>query len=197
MWLLKSRIEKAGYNVIALDYPSLGTEPEEVIDSVSTQINASCRKKTKVHFVGHSLGGLLIRVYFSKPENKSMLGRLGQVVMIGTPNSGSAVVDHFQNSWWMPLLGETTLSLGTTAHSLPGQLPPPPFRAGIIAGSNGLWVSDGIFNEANDGLVSVDSTRLPNMADFIEIDVSHSMMKYDNEVADQTVYFLKNGKFSH
>ena len=197
MWLLKSRIEMDGYDVVSINYPSLRKEPGHVIDSVSMQINACCSDKTKVHFVGHSLGGLLIRQYFENPKNGSMLNRLGQVVMIGTPNSGTAMVDHFRDSWWMPLLGETTLSLGTAEKSLPGQLPPPPFKAGIIAGTNGMWLSDAIFNEANDGLVSVASTRLPNMADFIEIDVSHSMMRYDGEVAEQTVFFLQNGRFSH
>jgi len=197
MWMLKSRIEKAGYRAVSLDYPSLGRKPEAVLDSVTRQIDICCRDLEKIHFVGHSLGGLLIRQYLSKPENRSMLDRLGQVVMIGTPNSGTAIVDHFQESWWMPLLGETPRSLGTGAGSLPRQLPIPLFEAGIIAGTNGMWLSDAIFKEANDGLVSVASTRLPNMADFIEIDVSHSMMRYDGEVAAQTVHFLKNGHFRH
>lgn len=197
MWLMEVRIEKAGYDVVAVDYPSLGTTPDEVIDTVSAQIDACCRDKSKVHFVGHSLGGLLIRAYFSETDPAAMSNRTGQVVMIGTPNAGSAMVDYFRDSWWMPLLGETTLSLGTTANSLPGQLPPPPFKAGIIAGSNGMWLSDAIFEEANDGLVTVASTRLPNMADFIEIDVSHSMMRYDHEVAEQTIAFLKTGRFHH
>ena len=198
MWLLETRIEKAGYEVITLDYPSLGTTPKKVSETVSHQIDTYCQgKKTKIHFVGHSLGGLLIRAYFARPESEGMLDRLGQVVMIGTPNGGSALVDHFRDSWWMPLLGDTTLSLGTTGKSLPGQLPAPPFRAGVIAGSNGMWVSDAIFNKANDGLVTVASTRLPNMADFIEIHVSHSMMRYDREVAEQTIAFLENGRFRH
>lgn len=195
MCLLQSRIEKAGYEVVALDYPSLGTDPDEVIGTVARQIDSCCREKTKVHFVGYSLGGLLIRHYFSQPENEPMLSRLGQVVMIGTPNAGSAVVDRYRDSWWMPLLGKTILSLGTKGPGLAGQLPPPPFTAGIIAGSNGSWFSDALFNEANDGLVSVASTRLPNMADFIEVDVGHSRMRYDREVADQTIAFLQTGEF--
>ena len=197
MWLMEVRIEKAGYDVIAVDYPSLGTTPDEVINIVAAQIDACCRDKSKVHFVGHSLGGLLIRAYFSETDPAALSDRMGQVVMIGTPNAGSAMVDYFRDSWWLPLLGETTLSLGTTANGLPGQLPPPPFKAGIIAGSNGMWISDAIFEEANDGLVTVASTRLPNMADFIEIDVSHSMMRYDHEVAEQTIAFLKTGRFLH
>ena len=195
MWLLKSRIESAGYDVVALDYPSLGTDPDEVIGTVAGQINSCCREKTKVHFVGYSLGGLLIRQYFAKPENEMVLAKLGHVVMIGTPNAGTAVVDRYRDSWWLPLLGKTTISLGTKEPSLARQLPPPPFAAGIIAGSNGSWFSDALFNEANDGLVSVTSTRLANMADFLEVDVSHSRMRYDREVADQTITFLQTGEF--
>lgn len=92
-------------------------------------------------------------------------------------------------------MGKTALSLGTEASGLARQLPPPPFAAGIIAGANGSWFSDALFNESNDGLVQISSTRLPNMADFVEVDVSHSGMRYDREVADQTIAFLQTGEF--
>lgn len=55
MWMLESRIEKAGYEVVALGYPSLGTKPVEVIQVVTRQIDACCRDKAKVHFVSHSM----------------------------------------------------------------------------------------------------------------------------------------------
>jgi hypothetical protein len=45
--------------------------------------------------------------------------------------------------------------------------------------------------------VSVESTKLSNMKDFIEIEVGHSNMRYNKEVAEQTVHFLKHGQFNH
>lgn len=195
MWLLEERLETAGFDVEVIDYKSMGTTPDEVIHSVSTQINEKCKDKSTIHFVGHSLGGLMIRSYFSKPENQYMLEKLGRVVMIGTPNSGTELVDTFKDSWWMALMGETALALGTGPEDLPAKLPVPPFKAGIIAGANGSWISDAIFEEANDGLVPVSSTQIVNMEDFIEIDVNHTMMRYDADVANQTIIFLKTGKF--
>ncbi len=197
MWLLQDRLESAGFDVVVIEYKSTGKSPEAVIDSVSSQINKRCRDKRNVHFVGHSLGGLMIRAYFSKPENKYMLEKLGNVVMFGTPNSGTALVDKYKDRWWLALMGKTALSLGTGFDDLPAKLPVPPFKAGIIAGSNGSFMSDPIFKESNDGIVGVSSTHISNMKDYIEIDVNHTMMRYNGEVARQTLSFLKTGKFIH
>jgi len=117
--------------------------------------------------------------------------------MISTPHQGSAIADHYESRWWMNKLGDTTISLGTTPEDLPQKLPPPDFRPGVIAGTNGWFLSDRIFGEKNDGLVAVSSTQLPEMADYVEIDVGHSMMRFNKEVAEQTLYFLEQGQFNH
>ncbi|MGI9279290.1 MAG: alpha/beta fold hydrolase [Endozoicomonas sp.] len=193
---LTGRIEKAGYRTFVVDYSSLGRPMGEVVNDVTRQVNSCCHDAVKVHFVGHSLGGLLTRAYFSQPQSEKLRQKLGQVIMIGTPNQGSAIVDHYEDRWWMNRLGDTTLSLGTTQEGFPQKLPLPDFRPGVIAGTNGWFLSDRIFGEKNDGLVAASSTKLANMADYVEIDVGHSMMRFNKEVAKQTLYFLEHGQFS-
>lgn len=72
----------------------------------------------RVHFVGHSLGGLLIRAYL---QNKRM-EKLGRFVLIGTPNRGSELVDRFRDNWHLSLFGPTTAALGTGSARLPARL---------------------------------------------------------------------------
>jgi hypothetical protein len=194
MWLLAHRLERAGYGVTTLDYHSVGETPAAVLAEAFGQIDACCAGGDRtVHFVGHSLGGLVIRAYLASHKVEG----LGRVVLIGTPNAGTPLVDHHRDTWWMGIAGATAASLGTGPDSLPRSLPPPTYPVGVIAGAtrNGFF-SDLIRGE-DDGLVPVESTKLPVMTDFVVVDSGHSMMRYDANVARQAIAFLKKGRFDH
>ena len=67
MWLLAKRIEDAGYHVKRIGYSSLNVTPQEILEEVTGQIDSCCAHYQKpVHYVGHSLGGLLIRAYLQE-----------------------------------------------------------------------------------------------------------------------------------
>ncbi|MES9973889.1 MAG: alpha/beta hydrolase [Candidatus Thiodiazotropha sp.] len=192
MWLLAARIGNAGYQVEQVGYSSLNKAPEEIIGNISQQIDACCAEQDRtVHFVGHSLGGLLIRAYLQ--ENK--LEYLGRVVLVGTPNQGTEIVDNMRDNCLMQLLGPTANALGTDDTSLPKQLEPPYYPVGVIAGYYDSDSNDDLLPGRDDGLVPVESTKLEGMTDFIEIESGHSMMRYSKDVAKQVIAFLNNGKF--
>ncbi|MCG8015600.1 MAG: alpha/beta hydrolase [Candidatus Thiodiazotropha sp. 'RUGA'] len=192
MWRLKQRLEEADFHVETIGYASLNRTSQQIIQEISQQINDCCRSiNNRVHFVGHSLGGLLIRAYLmeNRPEN------LGRVVLIGTPNRGSEVADYANGKWWGHLAGPAALSLGTTKESFPNTLPEPDYPVGVIAGVSSSD-NDKLIPGLDDGLVSVESTKLDKMQDFTLVPSGHSMMRYNNEVADQTIHFLHKGQFS-
>jgi hypothetical protein len=135
---------------------------------------------------------LLIRAYLQEKRVEN----LGRVVLMGTPNQGTPVVDHFSDSWWMKLLGPTANALGTDSESFPGSLDTPYYPVGVIAGVSGNGYNDRFLPGADDGLVTVEGTKLDGMSDFILVKSGHAFMRYKEEVAKQAVYFLKNGKFS-
>ena len=197
MWALEMRLENAGFDVVSLDYSSLNRSVAEVQQQVRDQLYACCNDSVPTHYVGYSLGGLLIRGFFAEPANQAFAIHRQQVVMIGTPNNGTQIVDTFAAKQWFQLLGDTTLALGTQTHSFPMGLPMPDFSAGIIAGTNSWSIADDILAEASDGLVPVQSTKLPNMADFIAVYANHSMLRYNGTVAKQTIHFLQHGRFDH
>lgn len=191
MWFLASRIERAGFHVVRIGYNSLADSPERIIVAVSQKIDACCKASPKpVHFVGHSLGGLIIRAYLA--ENRPRV--LGRVVLIATPNAGTPVVDNYRNSWWMGLAGPTAKSLGTGPDSFPNSLPAPDYPVGVIAG---IWSRHGVdlIPGDDDGLVSLESTKVTGMADFIIVESNHAWMRYSQEVARQTIAFLRCGTF--
>lgn len=192
MWWLASELEDAGYNVVRVGYKSLRKQPDEILANVENQINGCCSKeKNIVHFVGHSLGGLLSRAYLQNNKVKN----LGKVVLIGSPSNGTELVDYYKDRSWASLAGPTTLSLGTDAESFPCSLSAPYYPVGVIAGVTGDEDNDHILPGKDDGIVTVASTKIKGMTDFREVKVSHAMMRYNREVAELTVSFLKHGKF--
>jgi len=192
MWLLATRIEDAGFEVKRLSYHSLNRSPEEVMLTINERIGAEIMDTNRtVHFVGHSLGGLMIRAYL----DSNRVAKLGRVVLLGTPNQGTVLIDKFRDTWWMKMLGPMTQSLGTDSASFPSSIGSPYYPIGIIAGIKEIIDNDFILPGADDGLVPVRSTVLNGMTDLIIVDSGHLMMRFDKGVADQTVAFLMHGRF--
>lgn len=153
----------------------------------------SDRDSTAVHFVTHSLGGILVRHYLQDHSIKN----LGNIVMLSPPNKGSEVADKLKDTYLYQLLtGPAGQQLGTESGSLPNKLNPVNAKIGIIAGNTSLdpWFSPLIPGE-DDGKVSVESTKLNEMSDFIVVERGHTFIMRSSVVIKQIEYFLKNGKF--
>ena len=133
MELMAWTLEEAGYRVANIDYPSRRYSIEELAPlAVEAGIHACSDDVDLVHFVTHSLGGILVRYYFADNE----LDTLGRVVMLGPPNQGSNAADALRGvpgfEW---LNGPAGYQLGKGEESIPLMLGPPDFDVGIIAGN--------------------------------------------------------------
>ena len=194
MFLLQKRIRDAGFEAHSIEYASVQDPPDVILEKVAEQISICCKNdRHRVHFVGHSLGGLIIRAYLDQKPLKN----LGRVVLLGTPNQGSELVDIYGDSWLIKILGHTVRVLGTDESSFPSRIGPPYYPLGIIAGTADINpLTKDHLPGPDDGLVSVKSTKVDGMTDFLEVDTSHSMMRYNETVARETIHFLKNGRFS-
>ncbi len=195
MGRLERFLQKAGYATLNIGYPSkysledLTELLHEKIAAFADTISGSGR----LHFVGHSMGGLLIRAYllYFPPE------KLGRVVMLATPNHGSEIVDVTKN-WWLYKLvyGDSGQQLGTCEDGFEQTLGKVTYELGIIAGDRPLAaISTKFFGQPNDGKVSVASTELNGMTDHIVIHTSHTLMLINETVQQQTLYFLQHGHF--
>jgi pimeloyl-ACP methyl ester carboxylesterase len=192
---IENTLAKAGYSVVNQSYLSREKSISELSDTVGEGIR-QCEKTEPdaIHFVTHSLGGILVRAWFQTHP----AGKVQRVVMLGPPNHGSEIVDRFKDSWWFKwMTGPTGQQLGTDAASLPNTLKPIPLEIGIIAGysSSDPWFGS-LFNGANDGKVSVESTKLPEMKDFIQVENGHTFMANSRSVIEQIKAFLSTGYFA-
>ena len=192
---LAGAFEQRGYIVANVNYPSRKL-PIEALSPLAVENGIeSCGESEVVHFVIHSLGGILVRYYLKFNQ----IGNLGKVVMLAPPNKGSKVVDKLRDMpGFAALNGPAGLQLGTGSDSLPSQLAPVEFELGIIAGSEtfnpilSLYLSN-----PDDGKVSVESTRVKGMRDFVVVPHSHTFMMRSTTVIDQVVSFIESGKFVH
>jgi pimeloyl-ACP methyl ester carboxylesterase len=187
---LAKRLEAAGYAVHNLGYPSLAAAPDELAAQLGEKVQGCCAGAPRLHFVTHSLGGILTRALLAKqaPAN------LGRVVMLAPPNHGSEYVDVFGDAFgWA--LGPTGRELGTAPSSLPNRLPPPDYDFGVIAGTWSINPLSFLLAGESDGTVSVESTQLDGMADFVAVDASHTFILYSDAAAEQVLEFLRTGRF--
>lgn len=191
---LEHKLKDAGYTVLNLDYPSVKHDLDTLTDFIADAINDQLVGFEAVHFVGFSMGGLLIRALLHRYDIRN----LGRVVMIGTPNHGSEVADFCHRFWLYDVVyGPAGQQLITDQQQLELWHDSVDYELGIIAGDlslmgGGWWFIVG----DNDGLVSVESTKIDGMKDHIVVPCMHTVMPSNKQIMAQTLAFLREGSFS-
>lgn len=172
---------KKGYSVINVNYPSRREKIEKLSnDYLKKYIEEKCTNKSKkIHFVTHSMGGIIVRYFLSKHE----LPNLGKVIMIAPPNKGSKLADYLSSFPMLnTILGPALKQLRTGKKSLPNKIVPPGYPVGIIAGKY-------------DEKVPVESAKLTNMQDFLLVSSTHTYIMDSDRVIKAVQQFLEEGKF--
>jgi hypothetical protein len=189
---LARHLDAAGFVVHNLDYPSASKDLDALVRQLASAVATCCEDGDgRVHFVTHSLGGILVRAYLAQTHPP----RLGRVVQLAPPNHGSELVDHLGPL--AGLLGPTGSKLGTSDESLPNRLPAPDYEIGVIAGTGSVSPGSALIPGEDDGTVSLASTRLEGAKDFLVMDASHTFIMQREDVARQVEHFLRTGSFIH
>ena len=195
-WVMRKlarRLSNQGYVTYLFDYQSVKKSPEQNARLLSEFVKTI--DQPVVHFVAHSLGGLVLLHYLNLSSQQDQ-DRTGRVVMLGSPLNGSSRAPRILRiPFGRHLLGHS-VQKGLLGHDL--QLPAE-LDAGMICGTFrlGIGMIVGSFGEPHDGTVAVKETQFKGLTDSINIRISHTGMLLSAKIAQQVVDFLQNGLFSH
>ncbi len=183
-----------GYQVITFDYPSTEYKVQVLAEKYLKEAINKCKDKNKeIHFLTHSLGGIIVRYYL----NKNDVENIGRVVMLSPPNNGSELVDiigDFPSFRWRS--GPAMQQLKTDNDSLPNLLGPVKFETGIITGNRSYSIFASLMlSGKDDGKVSVESAKVENMKDFLIVNRTHTFIMNSDIVLKQAYNFIKYGRF--
>ncbi|MGZ5461006.1 MAG: esterase/lipase family protein [Thermoanaerobaculia bacterium] len=183
---------RRGYRVINWHYASKRLSIAENAEVFLREVAPRLRDATRVHFITHSLGGIIVRRVLATHR----LPNLGRVVMLAPPNRGSEVADVLQASRLLARI-RPVRELGTGAGSVPLELPAASFPVGVIAGSRShiplfaRWMK----GVPNDGVVAVERTKLAGMTDFVVLPRTHTFLPWSPDAIRQTFGFIEEGRF--
>jgi len=185
--ILAARLRRCGYNTRIFSYPAMGASLS--VNAAALASFAVSLAVPHVHFVGHSMGGLVIlKMLEANPEL-----RRGRSVLLGTPCGGSRSAEA---------LAKTAAGRVILGHSLMEWLrgpraEPENCELGVLAGCRPIGLGRLVTRlpTPNDGVVIEAEARVPGMTDFICLRVSHSEMLWSRNVAHQVCTFLQSGHF--
>lgn len=159
-----------------------------------------------VHFVTHSMGGIVTRALFARHE----ISGPNRIVMLAPPNGGSRFAEHMRDN----VLGFPWGGFDPLRKLLPGErgdcagAGAPDAEIGIIAGAPPRafgfpWSLRGMGRigfapaaaGAHDGKVALDETRMDSATDWVVVPKGHTFLMASPHVIDLTASFLRAGRF--
>ena len=177
--LAKYLHDRGRYAVFNVTYPSTQRDIAANAKSLAHIID-NLDGIEEINFVAHSLGNIVVRRYLGDQTDAASGRRpdrrIKRFVMLAPPNHGSLLALSLgDNKVYQAITGQTGQQLGRDWQQLEGKLATPACEFGILAGGRG----DGhgynlLLPGDNDGIISVDTTRLAGAADFRVVPAQHS-----------------------
>ncbi|KQP41816.1 hypothetical protein ASF34_08710 [Methylobacterium sp. Leaf106] len=193
------RMERAfraeGYRTLNLDYPGRKATIQTIVEGAAPQVTAFASGLRRLHFVTHSMGGLVARGIITRyrPAN------LGRVVMLGPPNGGSEVADFLHRMrpyrlFFGPAGAQLTTHRSEDLTTLLGEVD---FPLGVIAADRSVWLIESflILPRPNDGRVSVARTRVTGMSDHLTLHTTHDLVILNRAAITASIRFIRHGRF--
>jgi pimeloyl-ACP methyl ester carboxylesterase len=192
MHRLRDLLGEYGWRTCALTVPARFGTLEDCVRTLEKKIAGISSGAERIHLVGHSFGGLVIRAFLAR----NRLPNRGRCVLIGTPNRGACLADlEVKLIPGIKRVVKPLRALVTTAAPLPPPLDSPSPEIGVIASDNSRLLGGLLIPGKNDGRVELSSTPLDGMTDYTLVSFVHTKMHKRRETAGLVDHFLRTGEF--
>lgn len=188
-------LRNAGFSVYLWDYQSRKGTIEQHAEDLVEVLNAIAKKEPgkPIHFVTHSLGGIVVRAATNHPDCPEE-AKMGKAVLLAPPNKGAALARQFRECppiRWVfgKKAGFQLLTFEELDMQCFGRFPET-MKVMVIAGTKTptffqIWVK-----EPSDGKVTVQETYLDTPHIHQILYVSHSWIMTSRESIGITKDFL-------
>jgi hypothetical protein len=184
--VLEKRLQRAGYRTLNFPYSARDGSLDQLSDSLRQYVADNVKTK-RYHFIAHSLGNIIIRNGFREPYRPG----LSRIVMLAPPNHPADLAQRLKdNPVYQWLNSDSGQKLASSEFYR--DLPAPTVEFGMIAGDKGQRIT---FDEPNDGIVTVEGTKLDGMKDWLLLHHTHTFMMNSEDTARQCIHFLEHGCF--
>lgn len=191
---LRRNLESLGYECFSPNLQLTYKEIEHaafVLEGILKEITFNLKENERIHLVGHSTGGLVIRKLI---VNTKYIEKIGRCVLIATPNNGSKLATIAGSMRVFVELYKTLKSLSyESVRQLHLENDPKIEMAAIAGNKNNLWLGS-LIGDENDGRVEVESVYFPHLKDFLVLPYGHKEIHHQAETAKRVDAFLRTGK---
>ena len=191
MRTLQTHLEEAGYDTFAPTLPSWIVRVPGCADMLARRLDRFGDDYSRVHFVGHSMGGLIIRRMLAE----RLVPYLGRCVLSGTPNGGTPLAEIVVRrippiAWLFRPYYDLDNGMDIAA---PVNVPMP--EMGAIAGTDDDLLFGTLIDGESDGRVPVDSVPFDGMSEMITLPYHHEEIHHKHDTARYVIRFLSTGAF--
>lgn len=172
-------LQAEGYDVMPFGYSSYCCTIAEIVADLRAALHSRMAPEhARVHFVGHSLGNILVRYLLS---SDSVPPRVGRVVMLAPPNQGALRANRMTPvvGWLLKPTPELRVDSTATVREIP---PVQGVEIGVIAGRD-------------DDTVKLPETHLAEEKEHIVVEGGHTFIMNRRDVRALTITFLRTGTF--
>jgi pimeloyl-ACP methyl ester carboxylesterase len=192
---IASYLAEHNYKVINVDYPSRKHDIQTLIEKkIAPQAQECLNKKSKIHFVGYSMGGVIAKNFIDNHN----ITNLGKLVLIASPIRGSDISSILsKNSFFRIIFGPAVSDLSFSSKLFQTPEANLSYPIGIIKAnkSHNPLTSLFLLKGPNDGTITHASTHIDGAKDIIQIDANHNSIIYLDETKKQILHFLQTSNF--
>lgn len=184
-------LHNEGFHTVNLPYPSFRQGLDQITENIYQELILHS-KGGPIHFVTHSLGGIVLRKLLHELPRE----QTGRIVMLAPPNQGCEIID------WLDGYKPLKSLLGPAGHALHrGKVDVPIIDittdTAVIMGQRcAIPFFKRLLEPNNDGIVSVDSGKMEGINEFHVVDSDHTFITTEPEVMKIATQFIQRGQSS-